>query len=150
MSTRNWFKVYNLFPQFWWVSTDQGAAPAEGRWAPAEGLKEKKSHEVVFFFFWFPLRKWWCFIMKWVKHHLRQARRGMASLQSNFTFSFKHHSSLQFYLFKHHWCVWTRVYRIPWHMANPCPGDAPRSLHCFESCKLARMDDRYDERAKVC
>ena len=26
------------------------------------------------------------------------------------------------------------TYRMTtWHMANPCPDDAPRSLHCFES-----------------
>ena len=32
-----WVHVQNLKEHFCWVGTDRGAAPAEGRWAPAEG-----------------------------------------------------------------------------------------------------------------
>ena len=79
-------------------------------------------------------------------------RRGMASLQSNLPFHSNttrqaRHGQLaeQIYLFiaknrhlhhltsrfarltTHRW-VWTRGYRMTWHMANPCPGDAPGAV----------------------
>ena len=57
----------------------------------------------------------------------------MASLQSNCTFSFKHHLTiadlaLLASLGSLH-IVWTRGYRMTWHMANPALAMRPAPLN---------------------